>query len=351
MNSHPITTPTNVQKNSKTSPAPAANPLPMQGAKAKERKHPRIGALCRLVASTVLLCLLASCSPSNATSTDSLESDTDSTESSTERVTERVEEATREVYTGDPYFQVGDKTFTYASEEERQSWEEPLAKLLSNEHMEYPDEWGPGMITVLPDPDSPYVEKSYRCGLMDLTGDGVPELLVQPYGGFGSSGIQSFYAYDIYTGEQIGEIHSGRNICVYYNTEDGNLQIVNQYTWSWGTSGYEDYLSFITYSEEKASYVVQEYLYADYHYTAEADAEGNWYTGENYEISGETVSESEYNAQLEAFLNTYVCIPATKFVLISWNDVSSNDDDRIERGRKMAEALVSSAQQFIVPEK
>lgn len=255
---------------------------------------------------------------------------------------------------------INGKKLYFVSDEEKQQWIEPLTKLIANEKSIPIVDEDSIMGYLPPDSDSPSIEKFHECGLLDVTGDGIPELLVRPWGWFGSSGTTGYYIYDIYTGQMLGQIEGGNGgtWCAYYCMETDKILFVNQYWLRGGWAYRERFLSAIEYSEEKG-YIDRVYLYASYVIDGETqniideDPDDGIYQAEwietypetHYRIFGQEVYLDDYYDCIDRFNEQYVRIPETKLVIISWNDYS--DEERAESARRMAEALVSSGQAFI----
>ncbi len=254
------------------------------------------------------------------------------------------------------------KTFHFANDRQRQEWEEPLAKLLSNVLVPY-GEHGEIMGTQAAiDPNAPSIPASYTCGLLDITGDGVPELLVHPLGYGGSAGNATYFIYDIYSGQELGSIDGGHEgaWCVYYDTEAEGLQLIGQYWWRYGWPERDRFIKKVKYDPELQQYTEDAY-FRTYHvidavWEEAADADPNqsvgWvesYPSTTFYLHGQEVSMDDYYTEYDRFVKTCIRIPETELVLFYWDDVSDDEDSYEEKGRKMAHALISSEQEFIQP--
>lgn len=69
-----------------------------------------------------------------------------------------------------------------------------------------------------------------------------------------------------------------------------------------------------------------------------------------YYVREQEVSLDTYYAEFDSFLQRCVRIPETEWHFFYWSTVSNEDDDYAARGEKMAQALISSGQEFTVPE-
>lgn len=124
------------------------------------------------------------------------------------------------------FCRINGKNICFADENTKKEWERRLAKLLSD--VQIPDDEN----SFVTDTEAKKViAQSIGCGLLDVTQDGVPELLVYPYGYYGSTGTATYFIYDIYSGEYLGYINGGNSEswCMYYNLETENLMLVGQY--------------------------------------------------------------------------------------------------------------------------
>ncbi len=252
----------------------------------------------------------------------------------------------------------------FVEESQKQTWEEPLAKLLANVEVPY-GEKGEILGEEPIDPDSPSVPMNYCCGLLDVNLDGVPELLVHPFGYFGSSGCATYYAYDIHTGQKIGEIDDGcgeDTWCVYYDIQEERFRLVGQYWLRGGWSARDRYLSFLTYYAELGEYGNDIYLHTFHHIDANQEIledpdptdsyyVATWeeiYSNTSYFVDGEMVYLDDYYDAYDRFVADHIRIPETTLQLIRWDDVSEDEDSYEEKAKKMAKALISTDQKFLV---
>lgn len=263
---------------------------------------------------------------------------------------------------------VGGKEFFFIDEATKQEWIEPLSRLLSNELLPYGEKGDILGYKASVDPKLPVLPQNLRCGLLDVTNDGTPELLVQPFGSFGSSGIAEYFAYNIYTGQKIGKLEDGmgESWCFYYNTEGDYLDLCAQYWHRIGAFGYEYYMHESSYDEAYMEIYDLERLHASYSIQGFADAPEVDYINppknslyddsfiENcfeidYYVGPNLVEAEEFLAKCDDISSTLIKIPETALVLISWSDISDDDDDSASRAKRMANALVSTEQKFIIP--
>ena len=263
---------------------------------------------------------------------------------------------------------IGEKEFFFIDDATKQEWKEPIAKLLSNELVPYGERGDILGYKPTLDPKLPAVPQNYRCGLLDLTNDGIPELLVQPFGSFGSSGIAEYFAYNIYSGQKIGELEDGMgdSWCFYYNTEFDYLELCGEYWHRSGVFWLGYYMYESIYDEQYMQSSTYQRLHAGYELQTMGDPEDGDYIKPtknafydasdvgickeiDYYINTKSVSEDEYFSECEKKSSVLIKIPETALVLIDWDDVSDDGDDCLQKAEKMAEALVNTKQKFIIP--
>ena len=249
------------------------------------------------------------------------------------------------------YARIDGKSIYFASEYEVEKWREPLERLLSNTvGLQFEDEiTGEPLPNDPPYPDRPYIEKGFGGALFDLTGDGVPELLINMGGG--SSGVIPYTAYDIYTGESIGELDSSESssICCYYAGENEGIKTVNKYAMRMGWSGKTFYTTFIEPSSD--GFTEKTYLESEYEMEMEEIAENEFdivCKSVTCFVWGEKTETERFLFEREFFDINYARISETAMCYVSWYDLVSDSDTPDEQGEKMTEALLSTGQRFIV---
>jgi len=261
---------------------------------------------------------------------------------------------------------INGRGFYFVKDEVRQTWTEPLAKLLSNVRVPYGD--GRGDILgyqASMDPHAPVIPQSYSCGLLDVTGDGIPELLVFPEGFTGSSGTATYYVYNFYSGQKLGSIEGGmgQSICFYYNTASDDLDLVGEYWIQSGWSWRGRFTDKIYYDDMLMECWSSNYLFIEHDIdnekidvveeaSDELSGTEAWleiYPNTEYYVNGSAVSLDKYYSEYERFVRESIRIPETELILFAWRDVADSEDDYAVRGRKMAEALVNSRQEFLLP--
>ena len=260
---------------------------------------------------------------------------------------------------------INGRSFSFVGDEAKKEWKQPLAKLLSNIIVPYGENGDILGYEVTTDPHAPAIPQCYRCGLLDVNEDGVPELLVHPYGYGGSSGNATYFVYNIFTGQKLGEIDggNGQSWCYYYDTEYDDFDLIGQYWLRGGWEWRDRYITEVFYQESIMECMESQLFHTaheiageqtdiqdenpdDIFYTATWN---EWYPSTEYYVSGQAACLDDYYAAYENFVTTHVRISETELILFTWGDVSNDDDDYITKGEKMAEALISSEQKFIKP--
>ena len=245
-----------------------------------------------------------------------------------------------------------------ADDSMKADWEQPLAKLLSNVLIPYGKGGEILGYTASLDDNAPAVPESYACGLLDVTADGVPELLIYPLGGGGSAGNALYFIYDIHTGEKIGSLDGGhdKSWCYYYDTETDECRLYGQFWWRMGWAGRDRYVQKLVYRDQERPYVSDIYLHTSHTIDAvqELDEDGNssWeevYSNTNHYLNGKKVTMDDYYEEYDHFTTTCIRLPDTALVLFHWDDVAADDADYAEKGQKMAYALTHSEQVFLLP--
>ena len=264
-----------------------------------------------------------------------------------------------------PNCKINGREFYFVSDEVKQEWKEPLAKLLSNVLIPYGEHGEILGYEATIDPKAPVIPQCYECGLLDITMDGVPELLVHPFGYFGSSGTATYFVYNIYSGQKLGEIDggNGQSWCLYYNTEYDSVDLIGQYWLRGGWAWRDRYITEVYYDESIMECFEAQQFRTSHEITGEQtdivdeDPDDMFYTATwsesypstTYYVNRQEVYLDDYYAEYNHFVKTCIRIPETELILISWDDVSGDEDDYTTKGAKMAEALVTSEQEFILP--
>lgn len=260
---------------------------------------------------------------------------------------------------------VNGRDFFFVDYAAKTEWKAPLTKLLSNILVPYGEHGEILGYEATIDSNAPTIPQCYRCGLLDVTMDGVPELLVHPFGYFGSSGTATYFVYNIYSGQKLGEIDSGnsQSLCFYYDTENERLDLIGQYWLRGGWPWRGRYITKFSYDEAIMECYCIEYLHTEHDIDGEktdiVDEDPNdmfytatWvetYPNTKYYVYSSEVYLDDYYAEYDKFVRNYIRIPETELVLFDWDEVSDEEDSYAVKGEKMAEALITSTQEFISP--
>ena len=244
----------------------------------------------------------------------------------------------------------------YVDDSEKEEWYSAIVKLISNQEEPYGTP-ADGIIGYeAPRPDEPSIVWGLDMGLFDITGDGIPELLLNLGGG--SAGNDYFYIYDIFFGEHIGLIGGGGDSAwnIYYDIQNKRYIPIGRYDLRSGDSGSSHHIDTIQYSVEHQSYFGKELFYSAYEYDKKmlVDENGNQGGVEisiadvDFRVNGEPEFFQEYHYELTDFYQEHSLVPHTGLMLYYWSDVSDDDDSYQERAEKMAEMLLyGSGQQFV----
>ena len=240
----------------------------------------------------------------------------------------------------------------FVDDKNKEEWREPLEALLSNVLVPYGEGGEILGYKAMVDPDAPAVYDYYACGLFDLTGDGVPELLVCPIGDTSMSGASSYYVYDIYSGEELGYV--GSNLAYYYSIVDDSLKIEKQDRLRGGFYWLGSYVYDVRYDEQTGKYGEIRRLYESHSLDMveieREDGSREWveiYTDSAYYVYDDQVSLDEYIRAQDEFFNNYIRISETDFVSVVADQVCDRGDNNFVKAAKMADALISSGQEFI----
>lgn len=246
------------------------------------------------------------------------------------------------------YTVIDGEKIEFASEYESEKWREPLEKLLSNTFGKefYDDATGTIVIEEAPYPERPSVERGYGCALYDLNFDGTPELLVNMGGG--SAGNIPYMVYDIYTGENVGSLESspGDCVCSYYDLQAREVKVINQSYWRSGWSS-KLFFTYVITPDGEGGFCEESYLQCGYDMSL-SDSYSIVCTGMHCRIWGKTAEPEFYLAECDEFEKNYIRINETGLKYVAWYNVEKKGDTPDERGEKMAAALLSSGQKFVV---
>lgn len=255
------------------------------------------------------------------------------------------------------YCVIDGKKIEFVGNAEKQDWEKPLAKLLSNVLL--PISKGSDIVGESPavDANAPAIPDFSSCCLFDVTMDGVPELLIIPRGSTGSSGAVVFQAYDIYSGKYVGDVSGdwSGDLCMYYHTETSEIQAFSRYRFRCGWSGRSRYIEPVEYDAQREEYTTVPYLRTDHLIESEKistpegeiDTYEEIYTDTEYFLYGKKVTLDDYNAEYDEFTRTCVQIAETEIILFSRYELEKTEEDHRVIGKLLAKQLLSSEQCFI----
>ncbi|MBO5415227.1 MAG: hypothetical protein J6A83_01180 [Clostridia bacterium] len=305
------------------------------------------GYTIRLVALTVLAALLITCAGCRVNNTSDGEAELTKA-SSTEEKCDCI---------------IAGKKIYFVDDSQKREWRAPLAKLLSNVLVPYGENGEIGGYEASVDPKAPTIPQSYACGLLDITMDGVPELLVHPFGYHGSSGTVTYFVYNIYSGQCLGEIDSGRDELwsFYYYSESDELRLVGQYWLRYGWPSRDRFIDTVGYDEgynecySMSYFKTSHEIYGEQTDIVDEDPDDMFYSATwvesypdtTYYLHNREVYLDDYYAEYNSFVRNCIPISETALTVIWWGDVSEDEDDYATKGRKMADALLASEQEFI----
>ena len=256
--------------------------------------------------------------------------------------------------------------FAFIPEQEKQAWRQPLINLLNNEKIPRYSNGGDLLGYDYLYPDSPCIDIGRSLALFDVNVDGTPELLVNLGGGTAGN---AFYAvYDIYTGRELGYMDGGHDDswCTYFNTASGIYESIGCFRWRCGWMGQTTFVNKASIPDRLSmdEPEVYEYTWIETYYeidmvevplTPEEKEKGydsaheDVYPGVKFWVNGDLADIYTYFDAQEDFDKNYVRIAETGITLVSWDSVTEEGDDVGTRAAKMADALLSLNQKFVVP--
>lgn len=237
---------------------------------------------------------------------------------------------------------VDGKSFYYLSDEKLMSYKETVRALLENERpSKYDGDYDENAAP--PYPDRPSVEEGYSCALFDVTGDGVPELFISLRGHSGSAGNATYDIYDITTAKVIGQVDGAMmsTLCVYYNTETDAFMRVDQFRVQGGIDYQMLHTVTLEYDSVQGGYYYKPYLEVIYE-TIPDYTKAEFYSGDK------KLSQHQYFEKYEYLNRNCIRLVETEICVFFWIDIVSDTDDQATRAQKMADALFSSGQKFLI---
>ena len=224
--------------------------------------------------------------------------------------------------------------YSFISQEEKNMWRSDLITILSKSRVHEIEPYLPGSISV---------------GLMDINFDNSPEVFVAYSGG--SMNNINIEIYDLksdsapitYDGACYGGYY---NICLYVADNDGEFVILSEGSLRIPETGW------VTYICREQIDTVSQSLTGNILFEIASDLN-------LYACNGQVVDKAEYEDMYQQFLLDYKKIESTQIQMMRWSDIgevekrepqtksSSPVYTREEIAEIMADALVSSSQQFI----
>lgn len=275
-----------------------------------------------------------------------------------------------------PEFDVAEK-IEFVSETEKQGWRKPLTQVLATLHAyDYNVEYPPNDVN--PNGYTAFHQGSSGIGLIDLNGDGVPEIAewIEDGGTALNSSIM-LYALE---GTQLGEIMTGwcgdvvatqeddhvvfgladggtmyGNYSIFVDKQTGEPAIFGQFNFGNMITTTEHYFSEIVFDEDSGSfYQVKPYYwfrvienkYGNAHNVrVHVAIDEGFYFKKDYKTY---VSVDEVNAYFADLKENYYRVANSQMIIIEWSAIDGygtlSQEDLAE---KMADMLLSSDQKFI----
>jgi hypothetical protein len=247
-------------------------------------------------------------------------------------------------------YRVEYKSVEFVSDEERESWREPLERLLSSLQ---PEEY-------LPDAGiyDGYIFGSDGVGMIDINCDGVPEV-AEWYRG-GTMMNTEYVIYDLFTGEKVAEYTAGAYgsyghgyVVTAFDREDGVYRLIGKGIHRCGWSSGDTFVNVFV-KDEDGGYHAKTVLYhgSNVERVEEStDTDGtpryDYSTTAYFRILGETVDHQSYYFAASSFDERMMEIAETAMDPLYWRNFEA--ETQAERAVLVAEALLSSAQKFVKP--
>lgn len=240
--------------------------------------------------------------------------------------------------------------YEFVSDDEKKTWVEAIAALISNMKVTSDDEpyiFGSPAL----DANAPTIENSSYFALFDVNFDGVPELLAEPRGSSGSNGHRMYCVYDIYSGSFWGEIHGkgDSSICVYYVPELGDIINIAFISIRGGYFSRHEFVSRIECDQSGACSENNWFSHhvEIYHDKVDEDKYVEWQEI-SYGVFGEDASYDEYISEYTRFMLNCVRIPETEIVFYHDSSLVLGSDYKA-KGLEIANALIEGMQEIIKP--
>lgn len=258
------------------------------------------------------------------------------------------------------YTRIHGENLYFVTKEEALAWKKPLSELLNQAFLAWEEASKSEWDVMSKNPAA--IATSYACGLLDVTADGMPELLVHPLGHFGSSGTVTYYIYDIASGAYLGYLDGGNDesFCAYYDLSSERTVLIGQYWLRFGWDARSQYIQMLGYDPENSEYRSQSFLESSHQivmkHSQMTDENGNVidvydesHCESTYYLRGDQIPLEEYDAEHRLFLKNYIPIPETALQCVRWDEISDDMDSDAVKIEKMTEALLCTEQKFLKP--
>lgn len=227
--------------------------------------------------------------------------------------------------------------YEFISAEEKASWRHRLINILSNCE-KYAPEFG--------------CYGSYAAAIMDLNFDNTPEVILASYGG--SMCNIPLQIFDLNSGEMLGTYIASQygpdNVYLCVAKKDGKYVILRDGSIRITADEFHRSIGILKVNEDtKSNYLISESILSS------STENGT----ETYMVNGIRADKEFYDEQYDQFLFEYKTIDQTAMQLFKWSDYGELEwkDFGIKEGidpeshrilaEKMADALISSSQEFI----
>lgn len=195
---------------------------------------------------------------------------------------------------------------------------------------------------------------SFAAGLMDFDLDNTPELVLAYHGG--SMGNLPLEIYDIKTGEKLSHFNASNNACIYVAQKGNEYFILSETAFRISPMDSASSISIILANKNFDSDFIN---FTNLFFKETIDNK----TSIIYEYQGQPVEKDEYDEKYKQFLEEYKKIEETQIQLFEWSTFGKlewkdfgykegvDPESRQKLAQQMADALISSSQQFIRYEK
>ena len=277
-----------------------------------------------------------------------------------------------------PEFQIAEDV-EYISDDEKESWREPLIDFLSTLHAyDYTVEYPPN--EDIPNGYTAHMQGSDGIGIIDVDGNGVPE--IAEWFQDGGTALNSNIKLKKLDGTTCGNLHTGwiGDVIVYQDEDNhmiytlaeggtlygdwsmyiddfGDLIILGKYNYGNMITTTEHYVSELCYNiEDDFYYNANRYYWIrdiDNIYESTADTrihvaiDYGYYFKKDYQTQ---VGVAEVEAYFADLVSRYRLVEGSQLTIIEWKDIEGYGTlSQEELAVKMADLLLSSKQKFVHP--